>query len=217
MSATDFNKITLIEDQIQYTTKELDDIGAIFHDNKVTDIFGVGLLHRHYDMPEDNIALITDMGTKVAVCKATKLGGDVNKHTVRGEMFLFNDSEKFQAYEYQRGAQYDLPHQFLKDLKDLFDENDGLRRKFVLVASLPSHGGRNVEFHADAFSTITLKSDLWEGDPPPKVLTAWKYFTDPAQHGTATVTVKYEQINSYSSSSHDLPGTTFYTGRARTA
>jgi hypothetical protein len=202
MKKADFDKIPMIDKQTQYTEWELDEIGKIFRLNKVTDVFGVGLLHRHYDMPKDNVALITAMGSKVSVCKATELAGDVNNDTIRGEMFLFNDSKKFQAYEYQRGAHYDFPHKFLNDLKVLFAEHDHIRKKFVLIASLPSHGGRNVEFHAaDTLATITLKSDLWEGDAAPKVLTAWKYRSvQPAEDGTYSA--GHDHNNSYSASSH---------------
>lgn len=172
ISSNDFNKIFDIHDQGQLEPDTLKAIGAIFQAHDVTDKFGLQLLHRHYQIPEDSIAVTTQIGGSIAVTKITPVG-NVDTTAIRGQLYFLNDNGNFQAYEYEYGPAISFPSAFLVDLA-AFIKQYGLQSKVALISDAPP-SNPSYEVFLGSNATATVAGDVWKGGQNDMETIGWKF------------------------------------------
>jgi hypothetical protein len=171
MSSADFNKITHIHDQTPLDLATLTDLCSIFQTHGVTDKFGIQLLHRHYVMPNESLAVTTRVDNSIVATKVTP-ASDVDFKKVRGQLYLLNQWSKFQAYEYEFGPSVTFPHMFLADLA-LYILQKGLQGKVALIADSPP-GHPTYEVMLGTQTTASVSGDAWKAGQDQMSLIGWK-------------------------------------------
>ena len=100
-SAQEFNKfIPEIEDQVQLSFEQLQALRDILKGHNVQDKFGLHLLHRHYEMSENAIAMTARIDDDIEITKATSIA-EIDHTVIRGQFYRLNEKGQFQAYEYE--------------------------------------------------------------------------------------------------------------------
>lgn len=99
-----FDRIPLVEDQAQdVSTDDIKAIGKILQDHKVNKHYSIGLLHRHYGLPEDHVMVHSKSPGSTDECEA--MHADILKEDSLGLAvpfaYFLNDERKFQPFEYQ--------------------------------------------------------------------------------------------------------------------
>jgi hypothetical protein len=135
-----FDKITDIHKQQEFTEEEITAIGKIFLAHGVVYKYSLQLLHRHFTLPEKTLVLTQPIELGIAVSKVTPVE-DVDLANVRGQLYYLNDDRKFQAYEYEYGPPVDFPEMFLADLA-AFVEQHNMGDRFALASTAAKPGSK---------------------------------------------------------------------------
>jgi hypothetical protein len=119
ISAREFNAIPDLHEQVNLPNDPaiVAGLGDLFHRHNLHERFGLHLLHRHYILPEDCIALKSHVDADISLTKIEPIA-TVDVSTIRGTLYLLNDDGRFQAYEYEHGDQIDIPSAFLEELSE---------------------------------------------------------------------------------------------------
>ena len=154
-----FDQIVDIHDQDEFTTPEIEAIGAIFTAHSVEDKYSLQLLHRHFPLPKDSLVVTEEIAPDVQVSKVTQVH-DVDIGKLRGQLFYLNPQRKFQAYEYEYGDPVEFPEQFLVDLIDVV-EKTGLKNRFALASTAIESGSKpSREWEIGSQATVTVKGRI---------------------------------------------------------
>jgi hypothetical protein len=157
ISAQEFNTIPYLHDQFRFPSDPIivAALGDVFYKHNVHDRFALHLLHRHYLLPEDCIVVKSDVDSEISLTKIEPISS-VNIHALRGILYRLDDAGNFQAYEYERGGQIDIPANFLEELSAVL-------RKFKLEQVLALDvGGRlspsitSFEYDYGSSATVTV-------------------------------------------------------------
>jgi len=125
----------------------------IFRLHNVDNHLGLQLLHTHYALPPDSIALTMEVEKGVTYTQITPLS-TVSVDDIRGQLYFFNEDHKFQAYEYEYGPAVDLPTCFLEDIGKYITENR-LEKQVAIGTSIPERPTTEVTLGANATATVT--------------------------------------------------------------
>lgn len=192
ISASIFNKIPHIHDQPQLEPDLLEQFALLFQAHGVLDAHSLQLLHRHYQMPNDSIALTTQIDESIYVTKITPIH-DVDIEAICGQLYLLNDEGNFQAYEYEYGPPVSFPPAFLSDLASLIRQNE-IQDKVALVSASPKCFSFEKVVGSDATVTIFQPTNA---DADDKVI-AWKFENTADEPPGSTIRVR--GISTYQSS-----------------
>ena len=159
ISAQEFNNLPHLHDQVKFPHDPaiVAALGDVFYRHNVHDRFGLHLLHRHYVLPKNCVALKSDVDSEISLTKIESISNiDVNAH--RGVLYRLDDAGRFQEYEYEQGEQIDIPGEFLEELSAVI-------RKFKLenVLALDVGGGISpsiTRFEYDFGTTATVTVQL---------------------------------------------------------
>lgn len=153
-----FDRISDIHEQQEFTGEEVAAIGKIFHSHGVVHKYGLQLLHRHFTLPEETLVLTEPVEPGILVSKVTPVD-QVDLTNIRGQLYYLNDDGKFQAYEYEYGSPIDIPEAFLKDLA-LFVEQHNMRDRFALASTTTEPGSKPFkEWEVGSQATVVAEGD----------------------------------------------------------
>lgn len=160
ISAKDFNSIPYLHTQKPFPdTATVTALGNIFLRHHVLGRFGIHLLHRHYEIPEDHIVIKSQVDDEISLTKIEPLKAlDTDK--LRGVLYRLTDNG-FQPYEFEYGAELEIPPDFLKELSEFLLSNK-LEDLIALDVSKQSHDpavqGYEYEYDYGNAATVTVKS-----------------------------------------------------------
>lgn len=146
-SSSDYNSIECFKKEQTISRDHLEEIAKIYVRNEMHHNYGVGILHRHVDIPEECVMVHSLCDTvdvcysdTVAICRAVH-ARDLDHQNVMPHSFLLNSNGLFQAYEYDSMKLQRSPptERFLHQLRH-FLVNHQLTK---MVAILPEDGRRN--------------------------------------------------------------------------
>lgn len=162
ISGYDFNKLVpRFPDQSPFEPEMLVAIGRIFKTHGVDSVYGLQLLHRHFQLPEGAISLTRQLDESIVTTKATPVSS-LDMKEIRGQLYLLNEAGKFQAYQYEYGSTTSFPSAFLTDLANFIQKNH-LRHKIALVSTEHLPKSRMVELAVGNDATVTF-SGKWSGN-----------------------------------------------------
>jgi len=192
ISAHDFNRIPDIHEQSGLAPEILKAIGSIFQDHGVVNDHSLQLLHRHYRMPDNSIALTTSIDECISVTKITP-AGTVDLEAIRGQLYLLNKEDKFQAYEYEYGPPVSFSDAFLDELA-WFIRKNVLQDKISLVSAAPVPEFSTFERAVGSEATVTISCELSanQGDEVTKIV-GWK-FEDPTVENSSGEQDRHSKI-----------------------
>jgi hypothetical protein len=86
--------------------------------------FGVTLLHRHFEMPPDSIAVKSTLSDDIDVMRFLKVT-EIDSTQIRGFAFKLTPDKQFQAYEYSTDPDvaFEIPEAFRDDMIELFTDS----------------------------------------------------------------------------------------------
>lgn len=179
ISASDFNKIPHIDDQRAFDDDLALKIGLIYQKHGVLDDLGLHLLHRHYKVGDDSMVHITQVADSIHVTRVVPIGS-INMNATRGRLYLLNEANKFQAYEYEDGLRVKFPDAFLQELASYIQEH-GLRTRVAIDTRVSDEAFPSSEFVAGSDATVTISGKVLDsvkdvrlrGVPLKKV--GWKF------------------------------------------
>ena len=162
ISAKDFNSIPYLHTQKPFpAAATVAALGNLFFRHHVHDRFGIHLLHRHYEIPEDHIVLKSQVDDEISLTKIEPVKAlDTDK--LRGVLYRLADNG-FQAYEFEYGAEPEIPPDFLKELTEFLLSNK-LEDLIALDVSKQSHDPTLKEYEYEYeydygnAATVTVKS-----------------------------------------------------------
>jgi hypothetical protein len=95
-------------------------ISDIFELHAMTERFGIHLLHRHFELPPESLLLKSSVDDDITLTKITSIGS-VDFSCLRGVLYMLNNADKFQAYEFKKGEPIDLPAPFLSEFRSAYE------------------------------------------------------------------------------------------------
>jgi len=169
-----FNTIKDIHDQGNLAGDIVQELGAILQKHNVADKYMLGLLHRHYILPENALAVTVEVSPDVAITKITPLE-KVKTSALRGQLYFITSDYQWQAYEYELGSEpVSFESHFLYELGAAIVSR-GLQDKISLASS--TNASNTSEFQIAPNATVTISSphlNLKEQDYYPRVV-AWAF------------------------------------------
>lgn len=156
ISAREFNAIPDLHEQVNLPNDPavVASLADIFHRHNLHERFGLHLLHRHYILPVDCIALKSQVDSDISLTKIEPIA-NVDVGAIRGTLYLLNDDGCFQAYEYEHGDPVDIPAVFLEELSEAF-----LKYKLEKVLALDidaSTSTTRFEYDYGRMATVTVE------------------------------------------------------------
>lgn len=158
--AKDFNKIPHIDDQPALDPELAKEIGLIYQKHNVLELYGLHLLHRHYEITDNTVVHITAVDECIHVTKPSP-ADTVDLNNMRGRLYILNEAGKFQAYEYEPGPSSSFSESFLEDFAD-FIKKHNLRYRVALDAHAAAAKYPSIEFPAGSDATVTITGNLVE-------------------------------------------------------
>lgn len=161
LSATDYNRIKLFQDQVHTIPYEhLHEIGNLYTSYNVHLTYGVGILHRHFFLDQGCIMVHMAQDRHVDICRPHQLNSLRSDDCYRPDSFLLNDDLKFQPYEYSLDLVRSAPPEaFLLRLRSYLTQHD--LKDVVAIIPKPDTGNEATE----VVEIIFPKSQIMKTSP----------------------------------------------------
>lgn len=196
LPASAYNLIPLATQQIySIPPYELEQLAHIFISFQVHHYWGIGILHRHADVPDMHIMVHETGSHHVDECRSQDVTCLYNSQIEPNSLYLNSDG-KFQAYEYEsrRSGRPPIDREFLHCLQKRLTERR-LHKALALVARPRSGLEQATETliqsqHGDIIGTRSVGIDVPHGslDDGEGLITSWTFDSKPS--GVEVVAVK---------------------------
>jgi hypothetical protein len=191
-----FNSIKDIHDQDNLSPDIVQELGTILKKYNVADKYMLGLLHRHYTLPDNALAITTEVSPDVAVTKITHLE-TVDVSELQGQLYCLTSDDQWQAYEYEYHGDLDpvsFDPNFLSELGNAI-VSKGLQHKVSLASS--TNASDTNEFQLGSNATVTIASrvlNLQEDCHPREVAWAFDDLALPGNYQIRNTTGNHTQL-----------------------
>ncbi|MCJ1410071.1 hypothetical protein MMC19_004156 [Ptychographa xylographoides] len=99
-----YNNLNDDSEQPEVTADQLQALAELFTRHNAQDIFGVHLVHGHFQIDEDTIMLGIDLGTdSLGYWTHPVKSAKVDKDNIHGHIYVLSTENQFVAYEYRGG------------------------------------------------------------------------------------------------------------------
>ena len=181
LTAVEYNRIRTFEEQqsTQLPNHILQAIARLFIASGIEHDYGLGILHRHFEIPSETILLhcTQDLVRSCVIRNSSELP----RASVRAHSLYLNEAHDFQAFEYDLDStRQQLSAEFLHELRALFLQHD-LANFLAVIPNL--HAAEELfEFQlADNSGMITIPKSMVEAADMQETIqttTGWAFFPE---------------------------------------
>jgi len=188
ITAEDFNKIPLIDNQAHKLDKFLPDIFDLFRKHSVEALYSPHLLHRHFEIQPREVVVSYEVDPDRCIHLALpRSPSELREYPITAHLLYLNRDDKWQGYEYEAGRSIEWSIEFLTDLKDYVLAHD-LRETFALRSSPLTEPFTESEI--GEFATITFPKAPGKVPKQSAIWVEWGYTVDAESNGSKDMPAK---------------------------
>jgi len=118
MKPEDYNKIPIFPEENPFDDDVIRKAGEVIRRHKMESKYGAILVHRHFEMPPDSIAIKDPAADDIEIMRLSRID-TIAPRQVYGCSFKLVESGEFQAYEHSTyPVETELPEAFRQDLTE---------------------------------------------------------------------------------------------------